>query len=152
MTRFFNKATINCRNRWALLTSPSYAKRGSGEFLGFALIAPLIITMICAIVAAAQIASANQTLSYTTYNCCRSAVVCESFSAAEDRANDVFVYQFPNADPSRGDRCELNLIGSEWKKGAYLQCTVHYYVDTFMPFISGTRTQTITMMIENGGD
>lgn len=151
MTNLINKATIRCRNRWALIATPEYAKRASGEFLGFALIAPLIIMMICAIVAAAQISSSSQTLNYTAYNCCRTAVVCESFSVAEKRANEVYAYQFPNADPSRGDGCELTLIGSEWKKGAYVQCTVRYYVETFMPFVSGPRTQTITMMIENGG-
>lgn len=143
-----NKLFVYLSSNFETLHNSNHRKKAGGELLGFCIMLPLVLTMVCAIISAAQIAYTNQTLNYTAYSCARSAVVCENFSDAESRAATTYSYQFKN--PQNGG-CELELISSSWEKGNFVKCTVWYDIDTLMPFTSGVRTQSIIMMIENGG-
>ena len=140
--------TLVCRFR-----TKSYWKRGSGELIGFVCLLPLIMLLLCAMISAAHIGFVNQQLNYTAYNSCRSAVVSDTFAIAETRAMQVYNSNMgtENADKYGYESCTLEIIsGSSWGKGVYVKCTVRYYVDTFMPFTSGVREQSIVMMVENG--
>lgn len=131
----------------------NYWKKAGGEMLSFALIIPCILTLICGIIAAAQVSHINQTLSYCVYNACRAAAVSDSKDLAEERAKSVYANQMglENSEEFDYEPCMLELTGDTWEKGAFVKCTVKYYIKTFMPFTSGIRTQSIVMMIENGG-
>lgn len=134
----------------------NYWKKGGGEILGFMMIVPCMFLIICAIVAAAQIAYTNQSLTYCAYNACRSAVVSDDLSIARERAQNSYDLQMgtSNARKYGYTSCELQIMdgsyNASWQKGVFVKCTVRYYVKTLMPFTSGLREQTIVMMIENG--
>lgn len=131
-------------------------RSGSSELLGFTCIAPFILFLICAIIAATQIATTNQALSYCAYNACRSAVVSDSYSVAQRRATEIYTQQFgmDNAIKYGYTPVTLELMSpasaTDWGKGKYVKCTVKVHIDTIMPFTSGERTQSIIMMVENG--
>ena len=130
-------------------------KKGNGEFLSLAIIFPFIILLICFIISAVQVGSVNQQLTFTAYNACRAAVVAETEDIARERA--VAMYETNVCSVADATKevsyvpCEIKIVdGSEWKKGSLVKCTVRYYISTYMPFTSGVREQSITMMIENG--
>lgn len=130
-----------------------YWKKGGGEMLSFALIIPCILTLVCAIIAAAQISYTNQALNYCAYNACRAAVVSEAETVAQNRAQTAYNNQMgtENAHEHGYESCTLEVLGgANWGKGSFVKCTVRYYIETLMPFTSGIREQSIVMMIENG--
>lgn len=136
------------------LNKRDFWRKGSGEFLGFAIITPLILMLLMFVVSSAQIGTINQDLSYLAYNCCRAAVVSETQDVGVARAKEVFEYKYDIDEITAQHNyvpCEIEIIdGNGWQKGTMIKCTVRLYVDTLMPFTSGIREQSITMMIENG--
>lgn len=138
----------NIRNR-------TYWRKGSAELLGFMMVLPFIVIMIYIIITTTQVAHINQALTYCAYNACRSAVVSDNKSTAEQRADQTYNLQFgtDNSSTYGYDGCSLELLGSKkWEKGAFVRCTVRYHVDALILFSDGIREQSIVMMIENGGD
>lgn len=136
------------------LKKKSFWKKGSGEFLGFAIVTPMILLLLMFVVTSAQIGTINQNLTYLAYNCGRAAVVSETQEVGIARANEVYEYKYNIAEVTSNHNyvpCEIEVIdGNGWQKGSMIKCTVRLYVDTLMPFTSGIREQSITMMIENG--
>lgn len=127
-------------------------KKGSGEALAFCCIIPFIAIMIFAILSATQIDLTKKKLDYCAYNACRSAVVSDSYTAAQEHANQIYALSLgsENAAYYGYTPCSLEIVdGGNWVKGAYVKCTVQYYIETSMPFTSGIRESTIIMMIEN---
>jgi len=136
------------------INNKQFWRKGSGEFLSFAIITPLILMLLMVVVSSAQIGIINQDLSYLAYNCCRASVVSETQEVGIARAKEVFEYKY-DIDKITAKHnyvpCEIEVIdGDGWQKGSMVKCTVRVYVDTLMPFTSGIREQSITMMIENG--
>ena len=128
-------------------------KKGNGEMLGFAIVAPIIVFFICVIASAAQIGITNQNLSYAAYNCCRAAAVSETEIIGNARAYEVYgkSINISNSIQYGYTPCEITLLdGEPWQKGSYIRCTARYHIETLMPFTSGVREQSIVMMIENG--
>lgn len=134
----------------------SFWKKGNGEFLALAIVFPFIILLICFIVSAVQVGSVNQQLTFTAYNACRAAVVAESEDTARERAIEMYETNICSiAEATKNASfipCEIEIVdGADWEKGSLVKCTVRYYISTYMPFTSGVREQSLTMMIENGG-
>ena len=144
-------------------------KRGAGELLGFALMVPFIMMLLCAVLSSAQITVANQQLTYAAYSAGRAAVVAESEDLASERAEAVLDvlygdrYQgisFTRADAdalglSLGNGevyCKIQYLGTgaSWIKGDVIKCTVYQNLNPIMPFTAGVRAQSVVMMIENG--
>ena len=137
------------------IKSTRFWRKGSGELLGFVIIAPFIILLICFIIAATQISITNQNLTFAAYNCGRAAVISETYNIAEKKANEIYLAEMGDVGSDAAHYsfipCELEVLnGEEWEKGSYVKCTVRYYISTMMPFTSGVREQSIVMMIENG--
>ncbi len=131
----------------------NFWKKGGGEILSFVIVVPCILFMVCAIIASAQIGYINQTLNFCAYNAGRAAVISDSKRAAENRVNATYETQFgmQNARKYGYIPFELEVLdGDDWEKGAFVKCTVRYYIKTLTPFTSGVREQSIVMMIENG--
>lgn len=144
-------------------------KRGSGELLGFALMVPFIMMLLCAVLSSAQITVANQQLTYAAYSAGRAAVVAEDEELASQRAAAVLeiLYgdKYQGMEFSRGEMvssdvsldnsevwCKIQYLGTgaSWIKGDVIKCTVYQNLNPIMPFTAGVRAQSVVMMIENG--
>lgn len=131
-------------------------EKGGGEVIGFVYILPFIVMLICCIIAAAQVSTVKQRLSYTAYNSCRAAVVSadEATAAARGEAiyegaiGDIAAVSTMGGTPYVPFELEI-LDGAKWEKGSFVKCTVRIYVETLLPFTSGVREESIVMMIEN---
>lgn len=135
------------------LLPPKYWKKAGGEMLSFAIIIPCILMMVFAIISATQIGYINQTLNYCAYNAGRAAVICDSEAVARQYVLQTYQTQFGMQNMMRYGYSpfELEILnGDDWEKGAFIKCTVRYYVRSATPFTSGVREQSIVMMIENG--
>lgn len=129
------------------------AQKGSSEAITFCCLMPFVVLMICAILAATHISITNQKLDYTAYNACRSAVVSETYEEAIAHAEQVYVQELGSQNSTEHGYAAVNieiLDGGTWAKGAYVRCTVRYYIETVMPFTSGVRERSIVMMVERG--
>lgn len=135
------------------ILNKKFWKRGNGEALMFAVIAPLIIFMLTAIVSAVQIGIMSQKLSYTVYACGRAAAVSEDRSSGVNRAYEIYDEIMGSSYSEDGYiPCEIEVLNNEsWGKGAYIKITVRYKIDVLLPFVPDSRTESIVMMIESGG-
>lgn len=134
----------------------AFWKKGGGEVIGFVYILPFIIMLICCIIAAAQVSTVRQQLSYTAYNSCRAAVVSSDEASARTRGMAIYedtigdISTVSNLGGTAYQPFELEILdGAGWEKGSFVKCTVRIYVETLLPFTSGVREETIIMMIEN---
>lgn len=128
-------------------------KRGNGEAMAFAVIAPLIILTLTAIVSAVQIGIMSQKLSYTVYACGRAAAVSEERASGVQRAYEIYD-EIMGTDYTEDGYipCEIEVLNNEaWGKGAYIKITVRHKIDVLLPFVPDSRTESIVMMIESGG-
>lgn len=132
----------------------NYWKKAGGEILSFIVVVPCLFILILTMISVAKIGIEDQTLNFCTYNCCRAAVVSTSLATAQDRAAEIYAEQYgvdKNTVLQDGLVSFVILDGDSWEKGALLQCTITRDVDSVLAILSGQRTQTIIMMIENGG-
>lgn len=127
-------------------------KRGSGEALTFAVIVPLTMFMLVAIVSAVQLGLVSQKLSYAVYSCGRAAAVSEDSTSGIARATELYD-EIMGLDYLEDGYipCEIEVLDNEsWEKGSYIRITVKYKIDVLLPFIPDSRTESIVMMIESG--
>lgn len=126
-------------------------RKGGGELLGFAMVLPAIMLVFCAIIMAAQLGLARQSIEYTTYSAARAAVICESQSQAQQAA-ELLVEDMEKDIPGiQANSISVNIknyMGSTWQKGGLIKCTVVAKVNTISPWSDSTVTADITMMIE----
>lgn len=126
-------------------------RRGGGELIGFALVLPIVMMVFCAIIMAAQLGLARQTIEYTTYSACRAAVICETETQAQlaaEKVVDDMIYSIPGVRDGSAQVVIHNYTGNRWEKGGLVNCTVTVTVDTITPWTASDVTADITMMIE----
>lgn len=126
-------------------------RKGGGELLGFAVILPAMLFVFCALIMAAQLGIARQSIEYTTYSAARAAVICENQAQAQDAAELIvedMIYDIPGAVPNSASVNIRNYMGSTWKKGGLIKCTVTVKVNTIAPWPASKVVADITMMIE----
>lgn len=135
-----------------IFNSEKFWKKASGEVLGFVCIMPILLVTIYTFVSIVQFAFIQQKLTYCAYTACRSAAVSETFDIAKSRALNTYNQQMgsENADKYGYERCSLEINENEWRKGAFVTCTVKYHIKTILP-IQKTFECSLIMMIENGG-
>ena len=125
--------------------SKLFNKKGGGEILGFVYLLPFILLLIIVVLTVAQVGYAKQKLTYAAYTVCRSVVVSKDEETANANAQTL-------TTEILGDTGQYNLElldTASWEKGQYVRCTVSVSVDTLLPGTSGTRSESIVMMIEN---
>lgn len=143
----------------------SYWEKGGGEVAGFLCIVPFIIFMLAALITAVQIGSIKERLEYAAYKACRAAVVCKDTDRDGDFLDDAqkLAQQAAEADFDLSQevyrdgsvKAKVELVGNggtqaaKWEKGSYVRCTVSVYVKAPVAFMSGRRSSSIVMMIEN---
>ena len=126
-------------------------RKGGGELLGFAMVLPAIMLVFGAIIMAAQLGLARQSIEYTTYSAARAAVICESQSQAQQAAEllvEDMAQDIPGVEPGSVSVNSRNYMGSIWQKGGLIKCTVEAKVNTISPWSNSTVAADITMMIE----
>lgn len=126
-------------------------RKGGGELIGFVIVLPIIMFVFCAIIMAAQLGIARQSIEYTTYSAARAAVICENQSQAQSAAElivDDMIYEIPGVEPGSASVTIQNYMGSVWQKGGLINCTVQVTVNTISPWAPSVVTADITMMIE----
>ena len=126
-------------------------RKGVGELLGFAMVLPAIMLVFGAIIMAAQLGLARQSIEYTTYSAARAAVICESQSQAQQAAEllvEDMAQDIPGVEPGSVSVNIRNYMGSIWQKGGLIKCTVEAKVNTISPWSNSTVAADITMMIE----
>jgi Flp pilus assembly protein TadG len=131
-------------------------KKGSGEFMGFAICLPLLMMMFCGLVMVTQLGLAKQSLEYAAYSAARTAVVQDSLpqaqNAADLMAQDLSVASFG----IRSITTTLEVVSGRadyagtvrWEKGSLLKTIVTADINTIAPFRDSTLSAEITMMIE----
>lgn len=143
------------------INSSSFWKSGGAEVFGFLCTLPSLIFILVMIISIIQHGTVKELLEYTAYKACRSAIVCESIDeakiAAEDEALATLFASTEKFDPNSvtvslsyadGTKEGTKKYEKNWKKGEYIQCTISLDVESPTPFLSGTKTSSITMMIE----
>ena len=126
-------------------------RKGGGELLGFAMVLPAIMLVFGAIIMAAQLGLARQSIEYTKYSAARAAVICESQSQAQQAAEllvEDMAQDIPGVEPGSVSVNIRNYMGSIWQKGGLIKCTVEAKVNTISPWSNSTVAADITMMIE----
>ena len=126
-------------------------RKGGGELLGFDMVLPAIMLVFGAIIMAAQLGLARQSIEYTTYSAARAAVICESQSQAQQAAEllvEDMAQDIPGVEPGSVSVNIRNYMGSIWQKGGLIKCTVEAKVNTISPWSNSTVAADITMMIE----
>ena len=126
-------------------------RKGGGELLGFAMVLPAIMLVFGAIIMAAQLGLARQSIEYTTYSAARAAVICESQSQAQQAAEllvEDMAQDIPGVEPGSVSVNIRNYMGSIWQKGGLIKCTVEAKVNTISPWSNSTVAADITIMIE----
>lgn len=153
----------------------TYWKKGSGDIVGFLCTLPCIITMLVLLISIIQIGSIKERLEYTAYLACRQAVVApdrnNNGSCMDDakkiavqtamddleKSNLKFVpgsikvtLTLVDGDTtSKSARKNISKKGElKWEKGNYVECTVAVKIKAITPFLSGTRSASIVMMVE----
>jgi Flp pilus assembly protein TadG len=133
-------------------------RRGNGELVGFAIAMPMLMLVFCALIMAAQLGLARQTLEYSLYSAARAAVVQGDFVSAQNAAEmmaDAEIYT--GTMGVTGYTIELEVIGGtfnpgsggiRWEKGALLKVVLTMDVDTISPFRDSTLSSEIIMMVE----
>ena len=135
-------------------------RRGSSELIGFALIIPLLATLMFTIITVMQLGLVRQSLEYATYMGARAAVVCEDYSTALTQAQTTARMTLGNSTygvDQNSVSVRLELVGGTsstsgsgitWEKGALLKCEVSAPINQFINILSGDMTSCIYVMVE----
>lgn len=129
----------------------NYLRKGSGEFLAFAMLAPLICSLVVILVAYVQLSVSLNELTKALSVASRSAVICKTLEDAESQGTLVAQSSIDSSNIS-DISVDIEFIGNntEWKRGELVSITISADVETITPYIiSGTRKKQIIMCIEN---
>ena len=119
---------------------------GMGEFIEFAIVAPIILLIFMFIVNYFQISNCEQKLIYASYMAGREAVTSYDKETAERAMKDVISELY---DDGSNVECEIGIDASHWVKGNVTLITVREKLDTILPIGRGIHERTIGMMIEH---
>jgi hypothetical protein len=121
-------------------------RSGSGEFIGAAVVTPLIFLIILFIVNVLQIAMCEQKLIYAAYSCGREAVLSFDASEAQDHAEEKLGAIFTDGEDVS---VKIQLQGSEWVKGNMAIIQVEQNFTPVLGIQKGVHARRIIMMIEH---
>lgn len=145
-----------------------YLKKGSGEALGFTVMAPFMVMLIALLINFVQYVGLKEKIEYTTYVAGRAAVVSETKKMADKNAElaakqNMLAYQayikpgsfkvklsYPSGTKARKvtDAAGQSKTSS-WAKGNYITCTVTAKTNLPILFFSGKTVKVaMTMAIE----
>ena len=129
-----------------------FFRKGSGEFIGAAVVLPLIFLIILFLINIFQIAMCEQKLIFAAYSCGRKAVISYDYESAEKSAQERLSQIYPD-----GSKVQVHLspANAAWLKGNVIEIAVEQDLQTFLGIQTGVHTRYVAMMIEHskwGGD
>lgn len=126
-------------------------EKGSGEFIGFALISICISSIIILLVAILQYSSCLNDITKALEAAGRAVSVCTSFEDAEEQAQRVAESAVSDSNISRITARVSYVDGyNTWESGSFLTVTVTGKYS--IPFFSGTSHKTSLITIENSNN
>lgn len=123
-------------------------EKGSGEFIGFALISVCISSIIILLIAILQYSSSLNDITKALEAAGRAVAVCTSFEDAEKQAQMVAETAISDTNIIK-ITTDISPVGgsNEWKAGSYLTVTVKGKYHN--PFFGGTSQKTALVTVEN---
>lgn len=127
-------------------------RKGSGEYIAFAVVAPMICTVIIMICAFIQISINVHELSNATSVAGRSVAVCESLEDAQEQSRRVAESAITSQDITNIQTTVEYVNGdTDWETGTLLKVTVSAEIKSVAPFVaSGVRKKTTIVSVEGG--
>ncbi len=127
-------------------------RKGSGEFIGAAVVLPMIFVIILFLINIFQIAMCEQKLIFAAYSCGRQAVISYDYDTAVESAGKRLSQIYPE-----GSNVQVHITPEHaaWLKGNVIEIAVEQKISTFLGIQSGVHTRYVAMMIEHskwGGD
>ena len=134
-------------------------KNGFGEYLGFAIVAPILFGLIFFMITVYQVTVAEEKLIYAAYMCGRQAVISRNVAEATDAGKSMLdiIYSDSSTDaiggiivPGVGTATFKieNSSSVNWVKGNVIVVSVTQDLNPILPFAGGQRTRQLAMMIE----
>lgn len=126
-------------------------KKGSGEFIGFAVVMPFIFIIILYIVNVLQIGVLEEKLTFAAYSCGRAAVISSSSDAAYSNAvSTLEEIQSQDGLSIGGTDVKVSISGNAaWVKGNIIIVDVSCYFEPVLGIQRGEHTRRVAMMIEH---
>lgn len=129
----------------------AFWKKGNGEFIAFAVLAPMICMIIIVIIGYIQLYSSLRQMTEALNVCSRSAAVSASMSEAEIQA--LLVAEGAISSDHISDLnidIEYVTADNDWKNGVLIKVTLSCDIDTMAPYVlSGKRYKSAIVCIEN---
>ena len=119
-------------------------RSGMGEFLGFAIIFPIVIAIIFTIISVYQVAMCEERLIFAAYKCGREAAMAYDYDDAVKRAEAARDEVAPNAEL----RIDVQ-NGNVWVKGNFVRISISEELTTAFGFQNGIHCREYYMMIEH---
>lgn len=129
----------------------SYWKKGNGELIGLAVIAPFLCFLILLLVALIQRYTMTMNISDIAAAASRTAAICTSMDEAEEQVENVV--ENLTSQMNNIDNIQVNVDyadgTSSWSAGGYVTVTVSGNIKTVDPyFTSGTASRSVLIAIE----
>ena len=123
-------------------------RRAAGEFIGAAIIIPLLLLIIMFIFNMAQIAICEERLTFAAYEAGRAAAISFSEEEASSAAKGMLDKIYNGTGATYGMKLQ-RVSGPDWVKGAFLLIEVQEDLSTFLGYQSGIHARRLAMMIEH---
>lgn len=129
-------------------------ERGGGTYIGYAIAMTSFCTILILLIGLFQIARTSTQLEHAADKISRDIVVCESLEEAQILAQEELeAYMEGFMIPIKEDHILAEVYynpgsDAEWKKGNFINLLLTTEYDSRVPFISGTRTVSAMVMIE----
>lgn len=132
-------------------------RKGNGEIIGFAIVAPLILMLIIAMYAFQTYTTHSQQLCVAAYSIGRAAVVSEEPGKGHDRADKVLKSicagnVTSGSSSNAGDVWFTIDYPEGWKIGSIAEIAVYEHMGAIFPFPERDLCWKLAMMIEAQSD
>jgi len=130
-------------------------KDGAGEFLGFAIVAPILFWIVFMVISVYQVTMAEEKMIYATYLCGRSAVISNNVSEATQAGNAILSSLYTDdmiggiiIPGARNASFKIENGTVAWVKGNIVVISVTQDLKPIIGVMKGIRTRQLAMMIE----
>lgn len=127
----------------------SFFKKGSGEFIGAAVVTPLIFLMVLFIVNVLQISICEQKLIYAAYSCGREAVISYSKEEAQTNASAKLAEIYTNGESVSVSVIPIPEDSMYWIKGNMVIIKIEENLTPVLGLQKGVHARFTVMMVEH---
>ena len=127
---------------------------GFGEYLGFALVIPLVFIFVFFMISTFQVTVAEEKLIYASYRAGRAAITADNEASARKNAQAVLeeIYHgnlSADANNLAPGMAAFQIEKASWIKGNIVKVSVSQHVDTMLPGMSTIHKRCLGLMIEH---